>query len=331
MATTKYGDISQRTAAWAADEMLDHAEPILVLSKFGLTKPIPKNKAEGVKFRRPVPYTVSTVPLIEGVTPTEQQIQYEDVPATLEQYGEVTIITDKVADLAEDPVLADASELSGEQAAETIEMIIYGVIKAGTNVIYCSGAAGRSSTNAAIALDDIRLAVRNLKAQRARPVTKMMSGSTDYATQPIEGGFIGFGHTDLEADIRALTGFTPVAKYGSRKPLVPEEIGSVENVRFILTPLMVPWADAGGATTTMVTTTGSNADVYPLIIIGKNCFGQVPLKGAGAITPIVLNPSPSKSDPLGQRGYVSWKAYFTAVVLNESWMVRIETNATDLT
>ena len=32
MANTTYGTISQRTAAWAATEMLSHAEPILVLS-----------------------------------------------------------------------------------------------------------------------------------------------------------------------------------------------------------------------------------------------------------------------------------------------------------
>jgi len=48
MATTTYGSISQRTAAWAATEMLQHAEPILVLSKFGQSKPLPKNKADTV-------------------------------------------------------------------------------------------------------------------------------------------------------------------------------------------------------------------------------------------------------------------------------------------
>ena len=59
MATTTYGDISQRTAAYAAVEMLSHAEPILVLSKFGQSKPLPKNKADNVKFRRPIPFAVA--------------------------------------------------------------------------------------------------------------------------------------------------------------------------------------------------------------------------------------------------------------------------------
>ncbi len=80
---TVYGDISQRTAAYAVADMLDHAEPIFVLSKFGQTKEMPRNKADNMKFRRPIPFAVATTPLTEGVTPSAQTMQYEDVPATM--------------------------------------------------------------------------------------------------------------------------------------------------------------------------------------------------------------------------------------------------------
>lgn len=327
---TSYGDISQRTAAWAATEMLSHAEPVLVLSKFGQSKPLPKNKADTVKFRRPVPFTVSTTPLVEGATPTPQQMSYADVTVKLEQYGAVTEITDKVADLAEDPVLADASMLSGEQAAETIELVTYGAIKGGTTVAYANGAA-RSAVNTVVTANLLRSAVRTLKKNRGKPVTSMLSPSVNIATKPIEGGFIAFCSTDLEHDIRGISGFTPVAQYGSRQPLCPEEFGSIENVRFITSPLLVAWADAGGAKGSMVSTTGTYADVYPIIIIAKEAFGLVPLKGAGSITPTVLNPgNPSKSDPLGQVGFVGWKTYFAATILNETWLVRLECAATAL-
>lgn len=331
MAATEYGDLSQRTAAWAAKEMLAHAEPILVLSKFGQTKPIPKNTAEGVKFRRPVPFTVSTTPITEGVTPTPKQMQYVDVPATLAQYGDVVEITDKVADLAEDPVLKDASELCGEQAGETLEMVTYGAIKAGTNVIYANGTA-RNQVNTKVSLNDIRKATRFLKAQRGRPVNKMLAAGPGYNTTPIEGGYIAFAHTDCDADIRALTGFVPVAEYGSRMPLCPEELGSVENVRFITSPLLTPWADAGATKGTTLSTTGTVSDVYPIIVVAKESYGLVPLKGASAIKPMVLNPNtPRGNDPLGQLGFVGWKTYFTAKVLNEAWLTRIEVAVDDLT
>lgn len=43
---TKYSDISPRTTVYAAAQMLNHAEPILVLNKLGQTKPIPKTKVK---------------------------------------------------------------------------------------------------------------------------------------------------------------------------------------------------------------------------------------------------------------------------------------------
>lgn len=323
MATTDYGTISQRTAGWAATKMLEHAEPILVLSKFGDSKPQPKNKAEAVKFRRPVPFGAVTTPLVEGVTPTAQAMAYEDVPATLEQWGAVVEITDVVADLAEDPVLADASMLCGEQAAETIEAVTWGVLKGATNVLYANGSA-TGDVNTAISKDKLRSAVRALQAQRAKPITRMLDSSPDHSTTPIEGGYVAFAHTDMAADIRDLAGFTPVAQYGSRKPLCPEELGSVENVRFILSPLLSPMANAGSATLNNMVTSGTKVDIYDLVIIGMNAYGLVPLKGTTAIKPSVINPNTvSKSDPLGQKGYVGWKAYYTALVLNQAWIARI--------
>jgi len=330
MPTTTYGDISQRTAAHAAIDQIEHARPIIVLGKFGMTRPMPKNKAATIKYRRPVPFAVSTTALTEGVTPTSRKMAYEDVTATMDQYGIVTEITDKVEDLSEDPVLKNANELVGENMAEVREMVLYGKLKAGTNVFYNNGSA-RTAVNTAITLAKTRAVTRALKAQRTKTVTKMLSGSAMYNTTPIEGGYIAFAHTDCEADIRDLAGFIPVAKYGSRQPLCPEECGSVENVRYILSPLLESWADAGGAKGSMYSTTGTSADVYPILFIGKDSFFQIPLKGAEAIKPMVLNPSrPSKSDPLGQVGYVSAKTWFTAAITNQSWMARLEVAITAL-
>lgn len=329
MATTTYGSISQRTAAWAAAEMLAHAEPILVLSKFGQSKPMPKNKADTVKFRRPVPFNIPDTPLAEGVTPTAQQMQYEDVEVQLKQWGAWVEITDVVNDLAEDPVLSDASMLCGEQAAETVEVQTWGAIRAGTNVFYANGAA-RSAVNTKISLAKQRAITRALKAQRAKKVTSMVGSSPNYSTEPVDAAFVAFAHTDLEADIRDMVGFVPTEKYGSMKAL-PYEIGKVEDVRYVLSPVLDKFADAGGAAGSMVSTTGTNADVYPVVYVAKESYGLVPLKGKNAVTPKVLNPdTPRGGDPLGQRGSVGWKTYFVAKVLNEAWLARLECAASEL-
>jgi N4-gp56 family major capsid protein len=331
---TTYGDISQRTAAWAADQMLAHAEPIIVLGKFGQGKPVPRNKADTVKFRRPVPFAAVTAPLTEGVTPAAQTMAYEDVQATLDQWGAVVQITDRVNDLCEDPVLSDATTLCGEQAAETVELLTWGVLKGGTSVFYANESATpvRDEVNQPISIEKLHKAVRYLQAQRAKRITRILSGSPDSATKPIEAAFVAFGHTDMEHDLRALPGFTPVAAYGSRQPLCPEELGSVENMRFILSPLLAPWLAAGSDDLQgMISSDGDKVDVYPLVIVGQDAYGLVTLKGSSAITPSVVNPdTKTKYDPLGQFGFVGWKTYFTAVRLNETWMTRIECGVTAL-
>lgn len=331
--TTKYGDINQRTAAWAASEMLAHAEPSLVLSKMGMTKPMPKNKAETVKFRRPIPFDAATEPVVEGVTPTAQKVQYEDVSVTLKQYGRPIEITDVVIDLAEDPVLQTASMLAGEQAANTIEQILYGVLKAGTNVFYANGAS-RSAVNTPITVAKQRAVTRGLNAQKAKKITRMLSSGPAYGVSAIEASFVAVAHTDLENDIRGLASFVPVAKYGTKQTISEYEIGAVDDVRYVLSPDLAPFLAAGGtyngSGTEMVSNDGSKADVYPILFFGQDAFASVPLKGSEAITPMVVNAKPTDSDPMAQRSYVSWKTYFAAVILNELWMARLEVAATAL-
>jgi N4-gp56 family major capsid protein len=325
MPATTYGDINQRTAAYAAGEMLAHAEPVIILGKFGLTKPMPKNKAETMKFRRPIPFDPATTPITEGVTPTAQKMRYEDVSVTLRQYGRPIEITDKVVDLAEDPVLQNSAMMAGEQAGATVEQVIWGVIRAGTNVIYANGAT-RSGVNTPITLNKQRAVTRALRAQKAKMVSRMLAPGVGYGTQAVEAAYVAVSHTDNESDIRNLPGFVPTAKYGTRQVLSEYEIGTVESVRYVLSPDLAPFRDAGGAAGgTVVTSGGSQADVYPIIYIGQDAYASVPLKGAEAMRPMVLNPgTPSKSDPMAQRGYVSWKTWFAAVILNDMWMCRLE-------
>lgn len=338
MAITQYGDISPRTAAYAYTQFLRHVEPVQVLARFGQIKAVPKNKSTTVKFRRAIPYPVVTAPLQEGVTPSVSGTSFEDVTVSLQQWGDVHGLTDVIADTHEDPVLDQMMLLSGEQAAATTEQVIYNVVKGGTSVYYANGAA-RNAVNTAISLNKQRAVVRTLQRNKAKPITTVLSPSPNIGTQAIEPGYIAVGHTDLAPDIRAMTGFIPVAKYGQMRPICPEEIGAVENVRYVLTPDLAPFADAGGtAGGSVLSTSATNADVYPVLFFGQDAFGITPLKNQKTsegnnmvVTPTVINPgNPSPADVLGQRGYVGWKTWFAAVRLNETWMVRLEVAASAL-
>lgn len=334
MAVTNKAGISQRTTTYAEAKMLSHAQPQLVLQKYGQNKPIPKNTADNAKFRAPVPFAAATTPLTEGVAPTAQAMTYTDRPVTLAQYGGLVNITDQVADMIEDPVINDAAMLCGEQAGETLELILWGVLQGGTNVSYAGGETARIDVDAPINLQAQRNVTRSLKAQKAKKITSIQSSSVKYGTEPIDAAYICIGHTDCEADIRDMAGFVPVEKYGSMKPL-EFEIGKVEDVRYILTATVTSLPDAATAalasTNNVVSTSGTLPDVYTMFYFGKEAYGCTVLKGQGSITPGILPPDViSKSDPLGQNGFVSWKTYFAALILNETWCHRLEVAVSDL-
>lgn len=347
--TTKYGDISPRTAAYVVKELLTRGAPLLVFELFGQAKPLPMNSSKAIKFRRyymdgsdlssftPQTYYDSNnmdptqKVLTEGVTPTPTSINYEDISATLVQYGDLIQISDVISDTHEDRILNECIDMLSEQAPVLLEKARFNVLKAGTNVAYANGSA-RSSVNSVFAVGDQRTAVRALKRQLARMITRVVGSTPDYGTESVAGGFISVCHTDLEYDIRSSTGFIPAENYHQTKPF-EGEIGKISDVRYILTTIAEPWTEVGAAGATggdnVIENANNEAHVYPILYLAKDAYGLVPLKGKKAIMPMVSNAKVSPSDPLAQRSYISWKAYQTTVILSEPWMYRLEVACTD--
>jgi N4-gp56 family major capsid protein len=349
MSMTAYGDISPRTAAFVVTDLMKRGMPYLVFEKYGQAKPIPKNSTKTISFRRyflkdaglstftPADYFATdnfdptTKQLTEGVTPSATQLDKQDVTATLVQYGDRTETSDVVQDTHEDPVLKEAIEILGEQAAIILEKARFNVIKAGTNVVYANGAA-RDEVNTVFGAKHQRQATRTLKRQLAKPISSIVRSTPAYDTAAIAPSFIAICHPDLEYDIRNATGFTPSEKYGNTTPM-DMEIGKISDCRYILTTICEPWTTVGSAGasggTNVIENSNSEAHVYPIIYLARDAYGIVPLKGKAAITPMVVNAKPSDSDPMAQRSHASWKAMQTTIILNDSWMVRVEVACTD--
>lgn len=325
---TTYGDISPRTAIYAVANFLAHNLPVEVLAKFAMNEAIPKNKGQLAVFRRFVPFEINTTALVEGVTPAPNMLQYEDVSVVISQYGAWVNFTDVIADTHEDPNLQKITMGLGEQASYVKEAIIWAELVAGTNVLYTGTATQRSEVNAPISEDELIAAQRFLKANKARPITKMIKASTNIATEPVAPAFIAFGHTNLEPDFRALTGFVPREKYSNYSVVSDYELGKFQDIRVILSPDLEVFYGAGDGTTTGVLSAGGdNVDVYPIVIVGQDAYGIVPLRGKDSASITVKNPTPTYEDPLAQRGFASYKMWYAALRLNESWMVRIEAAA----
>ena len=129
------------------------------------------------------------------------------------------MVTDKIEDLHEDPVLNDTSMQAGENIGRTIEALNYGVIRAGTSVYYANGVQ-RTDVNTPITLSKQRAVLRSLKALKAQKITRSLSPSSDYGTRAVEAAYVAVAHTDVESDLRNMPGFKTVAEYGTRSSTV---------------------------------------------------------------------------------------------------------------
>ncbi|MDR0258810.1 MAG: N4-gp56 family major capsid protein [Comamonas sp.] len=345
MAEFKSNDPAARIGKLKGD-ILAHAVPCEVLGITGQQRGMPKNQGDTIVHRRYLPYGATNTDwntrnrpkalpaaheLTEGVTPTADTLVAQDITVTLKQYGCLYQLTDKTVDTYEDDVPAEMKKQCGERIALVREMIRYGILKACTNTFYAGGGASRAAVNAKITLSLLRKISRNLQANHAQRITGILAPSANIATQAVEAAYLVFVHTDADSDVRDLPKFTPVAEYGTRKPVSPYELGSVENYRFITSPELAPYPDAGadiGSTGLMGTT---KVDVYPFIVVGEDAWGQLALRGADALDPTYIPPGQKdKSDPLGQRGFVGAKFYMACTMLNEGWMAVAEAGVSAL-
>jgi N4-gp56 family major capsid protein len=352
MSIQNYGTVASRNLIRAAQGMLEHAQPITVLGDFGTQREMPQNSTDTLVFRRTLPFgasaagttientsryvgtpdiTASNFVLAEGVTPNSNTISFQDVSVQLQQYGVLFKYSSKTEQLYEDDIPGEMVKLTGETLAEVMEQVRYGVLKAGSTVIYANGSS-RSAVNTAISLNAIRKAARTLESNRARRVTSRLAPGVNFGTRAVQPAYVVFCHTDAVSDIRNLPGFTRVEEYGSFKPIHDREVGACEDFRFVSSPLLKSFLASGSATINgMLSVGAANVDVYPFIVIGEDAWGQVALKGMSAIKPVVLKASQTNhANPLGQFGYVGASTWFATVRLNDAWMARIEAGVTAL-
>lgn len=324
-------------------QILAHAVPLERLSKGGRTVKFPKNNSDTYVARRWIPYgatannpnqffpngtgdrgnaVVQAHLTQEGVTPTPDSITPQDVPVIMNQYSCLYGFTDKTYNLHEDDIPQAMVEQVGERVTLVNELICFGVLKACTNQFYGGTGTGRSTVNGGLTLPFIRKIAKGLMANHAGMVNKQLSASGNYNTEAVAPGFTVYCHTDLEPDIRDMPGFVPAEKYASGTPM-EGEIGKCERFRFITTPEFPSMQDAGAAVgaTGLGSTSGTNIDVYQVIVMGADAWSQVAVRGKESLDPTFLPPGEkTKSDPLGQRGYAGtiwWKA---VMIENNGWM-----------
>lgn len=300
------GNMSAENKVYYDRTLLERLLPNLIFHQYGQKRPLPKREGGTINFRRYAALPANTTALTEGVTPEGTQLSISTVTATPEQYGDFVTISDKLDMIGLDPNITEAAELLGEQGGLTLDTVVRDVVCAGSNVLYAQGTGTEEVGSANVLTSDlIKKAVRALRRQNAKPA---------------EGGFfIGIIHPDTEFDLQKDPLWQDVSKYNGGEAIVAGEIGKMCGVKFVTTTNAPIFTGQGAG----------EADVYGTMIIGANAYGVVDVEGEGKPRIIIKGvETGGTEDPLEQRSTVGWKAFMTAVRLDELSMIRVEHGAT---
>lgn len=320
MSTTTRTQISQELNNYYDKNLLERVVPRFLYQRFSQLRDIPSNSGTNViKFRRYGNLTAATTSLTEGVTPTGSQLSITDITATVAQYGDFVTITDVVSYESPDRVLTETGNILGDQAADTLDQLTRDVLVAGTNVYYGGSAISRVTVGASDLMTStlILKAVRLLKNSNAMKVTEMMSPTNGVSTTPLNACFVAFVHPNVGYTLKTLTGWIPVEKYPQGKMAMDGEIGALDEVRFIESTNAKVFTGAGA----------SSIDVYATLIVAAQAYGTTRINGQSLKNIIKPLGAAGTADPLDQRQTSGWKTTFVAKILNNNFMVRLETAA----
>ena len=212
-------------------KLLDTAKTRFVHANFGQKRSIPRNNGKRVEFRKYNLFTPDTdaLTLVEGVTPTGQNLSQSKVEVEVKQYGAYVEMSDLLEMTAYDPVIADSAELLGEQLGTVIEWVTRDAMNETTNVQYAGGAASRVAltTSNKLTVAEVRKAVRTLKKNKARPFVSALDGS---GRKP---HFICICSPDATYDLQSDALWQDVSKYSNAEQIYSGEIGRLFGVVFV--------------------------------------------------------------------------------------------------
>lgn len=292
--------LSADLRTYFAKKLLVIAKRTCVLRQFANMEPLPANSSKTISFTQYAKLTPVAGVLSEGITPPENVIASSAITATVDQLGDYVVLTDLAELTVEHPVAQKITEILGAQASESIDNRILTVLLAGTNVQYANGKASRVLTAATDVVTSTEL--RKLRTSLRRSSARGIDGKW----------YVLVVDPEVESDITADAEFKEV-QYRHPDSVFTGEIGRWQGFVIVTSDNIPALAGAGASGANIHTSFAFGADAYAITDLQSLQFY---MQGPGGL-----------SDPLEQRRTMGWKVAFKAVILNQSFMRRLESGS----
>ena len=304
---TQLQDLSPEMKTFYDKNLIRLAEPELVHDQFGQKRPIPGGNGKTIEFRKfnALPAVPSDRALVEGITPNGQNYGVTAITATVSQYGGYITITDMLNLTAYDNQMQEIMKVLASQAGQVSDKITRDILAAGTNVMFADHGNDGNDERSDLQSDDI-LTIEDIK--KAVRLLKRVNAKT------IQGSYVAIVHPDVVYDLMNDSEWIDANHYAGSEKIFNGEVGKMYGVRFVETTMAKIWKP-------------STLPIYGTLVLAENAYGVTSLQGGGIETIVKQLGSGGTADPLNQRSTAGWKLNKTACILEQSYMVRIESAA----
>ncbi len=262
-----------------------------------------------------------------------RQLSLSKVTATLEQIGQVVVISDVLNNTEFLNSLAQATKTNGEDAALKCDNIVKAEL---CNSTVPTGASDTEGGSTMFAGSNISL-TNNASGANALPVTGA-SDVLDVVTQlrinrapEINGGYVSIAAPQVLRDLMRDDDWLAAATRSNVGALYNGEVGSLYGVRFVEDTN--PFRCGGGADGAInnvnnIDTEDSEGVAFCTFFLGGEAFGVPALSGDSPMSPsIQIVDTPDKKDPLNQVVTVGFKTMYTAKRLTDAYFMRLFSTA----
>ena len=302
--------MSQMDTTYGADTIevynvrktLEFAKPKLVYPQFGAPYLAMRIKAKTASWLIFSKLAIPSSTLDEAPTWSPETVTDTTVTATLQLWGNGVELLEFLEETSFLDLPDEYKKLVGQNAGETINQKVRDILVAGTSVNYANAAAARQNliSTDTIDLDDILNTVESLETSDA----------------PMIGDeYVAIISPYVKTRLMKDTAFREATRYLAKdNSIFTGEIANIDGVRFVRT-----------STAPSVSNSGSNnsiANVEQTIILGENAYGIARLL-PGDFDVVVTQPG-GHGDEYKVKTSIAWKCYLKAVILNQSFMRRLE-------
>lgn len=281
---------------------LEYAKPKLVYPQFGQPDLVMKRKGQTASWLKFTKMSIPSAVLDESPTWDPKTVADTTVTATLELWGNGVELLEALEQTSYLDLPAEYKKLVGQNAGETINEKVRDILIAGTSVNYANAQPNRGSVTSSDTadLDDFLAVVESLEVADA---------------PKIGDEYVAIISPYVKTRLMKDSAFREAVRYLAKgSSMFTGELVSVDGTRFVVTSTAPSLTNSGSASAV--------SKVEQSIILGDGAYGIARLLPGDF--DVIVTPPGGHGDEYKVKTSIAWKAYLKAVILQQTFMRRLE-------